>query len=186
MTFPDHDYYKDGFFYRHKDPAWAIRMYGYDTGNKGDLIFETLKKIIDDEDRSEWAYLSLMSCKMLLLDGKRWPDVMNHESDCKGIPCMWWQKIKVKLIKIKTCRFGPQKNITRDPWIMFFVASFLMNRFVNFELKPQWRLWRPNVWRWMKYLRTQDRRYKERYLKHLRPNKREYVERLHYYISLTL
>jgi len=178
-------WFKDGYFYRHNDPSWALRVRGADSKSKGDLIFNTLKKIIDDEDRSEWAYLSLMSCKMLLLDGKRWPDTMNQEGDCRGWICFFAQKIR-EMLKFKAWRHGHQKCMSRDPWIMFFVASFLMNRFVNFELKPQWRLYRPNVWRWMKYLRTQDRRYKERYLKHLRPNKREYVQRLHYYISLTL
>ena len=179
-------WFKDGFFWRHHDPPWAIRLRGVDSKSKGDVIFNTLKKIIDDEDRSEWAYLSLMSCKLLLLDGKRWPDVMNQEGDCKTIPCLWWQKLRINLFKMKTCRHGPQKDLTRDPWIMFYVASFKMNRFVNFELTPQRRLWRPNVWRWIKYLRTGERRYKERYLRYLRPNKREYVTRLHEYIAMTL
>ena len=179
------NWYKDGYFWRHNDPPWAVEVRGEDSRSKGDVIFNTLKRIIDLEDRSDWAYLSLMSCRGLLIEGKRWPDAFNQEGDCKGWICFYIQKIR-KALKFKTWRHGHQKCMSRDPWIMFFVASYKMNRFDNFDLKPQWWIWRPNVWRWMRYLRTGDPRYKRRYLKYLVPNKRIYVKRLHEYISMTI
>ena len=179
------NWYKDGYYWRHPDPPWALEVRGADSKSKGDVIFNTLSRIVDQEDRSEWAYLALMSCRGLLIGGKRWPDPFNQEGDCRGHICHYWQKLR-KALKCKHWRHGPQRNLTRDPWILFYVASYKMNRFDNFNLKPHWRLFRPNIWAWMKYLRKGDRRYLKTYYRWTFPNKREYVQRLHYYISLTL
>ena len=185
------DWFVDGLFWRHPDREWDAKVRGADSRSKGDVIFNTLKRHIDLEDRSTWAYLSLVACADLLMEGKRWPDFMIQEDDCKGWGCFYVQKIKFQIIKWFKAdsihiKHGHQKCMSRDPWIMFFVACYKMNRFQFFDLKPQWWLYTPNVWRWMRYLRTGDPRYKKRYLRFLRPNKREYVQRLHYYIGMTL
>lgn len=199
-------WYPDGLFWRHHDPEWAIKLRGADSQSKGDVIFNTLKRIIDQEDFSRWAYNSFEECGSLLIQGKRWPDRMNQHDDCKGWICFYWQKIKFFVYKQaekvykrsgnKTakrvmnaihCKHGHQKNVTRDGWTMLFVAASKMNRaqFFHIKVRPG-RLWRPNWMRWIKYLRTGDWEYRERYLKYLRPSNKEYVQRLHYYINMTL
>ena len=182
-------FYKDGFFYRRSDPPWAIRLYRENTWDKGDLLSNTLKEIVDTEDCSEWAHDSLAACFALMVEGKRWPDRMNQGIDCGGFICFYWQKFKFQILKwaerlyrsadsadswkYKTgrkiaysihCKFGPQANPTRDPWTYGMVAAHMMDSPVFFVFRPQRRLWRPGFWSWMDYLESGgDVKYKMRY-----------------------
>ena len=185
-------FHKDSYFYRRSDPPWAIRLYRKNTWDKGDLLSNTLKKIIDDEDFSEWAYISLGMCFGLLKEGKRWPDPFSQDIDCKTIACFYWQKIKFQALKLAErlkadkiansihCKFGLQKNPSRDPWTYAMVAAYKMNRFEYFTLRPQRRLWRPGFWAWMNYLESGgDPKWKRRYYfwKRFTHSKKDYVPR---------
>jgi len=181
-------FHKDGYFYRRPDPDWAIKLRGEDTKDKGDLIFNTLKKIVDDGDTSEWAYCSLLNSFDLLMQGKRWPDRMNQDCDAKTKIGWRIDQLLIWLYLKRKHKFRHQKSITRDPWIMAYVCAYKLNRFQFFDIKPQWWLYRPGVWAWMKYLRKQDRRHLEWYFFWLTfsTSKKEYVQRLHEYIWMTI
>ena len=79
---------QDGFFWVH------------DGGDAGDLIYNTLSRILDQDDNSDWAWESFESCGQLLKQGKRWPNSMND---------------------IPTKR--SQTLMTRDPYIVYYTLA---------------------------------------------------------------
>ena len=70
---------KEGYFYRGPVKSWQIDKYGFAPRGMGDLIYNTMRKIIDESERGSWAYIALSECFWLLIDGKRWPDSMNMQ-----------------------------------------------------------------------------------------------------------
>lgn len=152
-------WYKDGYFWRKHSPDWEMKKYGFDVNGKGDLIFNTMNKIIMDKDRSDWAHDAHYMCKLLLMDGKRWPGRMNHKYDAKTM--REYRKSK-RASNHKLYR--PQHNMTRDPYIAWMRACIdLDQRHMIEDVKIPIKLFMPNVWAWRNYLITCDEKYNRRY-----------------------
>ena len=117
----------DGW-YRGLEKEWEFKLYGFYPKGLGDLIYNNLRKIIETDDTSKWAQGIFDKCAVLLVQGKRWPDELDPS--------------RVKGRK----RYRSPWSMTRDPWVMFYAAAIHLDRRVFHVLKPQWWLWRPELW----------------------------------------
>lgn len=126
---------KDGKWYRGPKKGWEKDKYGFDPWGLSDLIYNNLRKIIEDGDKSVWAYKVFDQCTVLLINGKRWPDDLNPPK-----------------IYTDSKKYRRQKSITRDPWVLYYAACIHLNKREFIALKPQWRLYRPNLWELRKAL----------------------------------
>ena len=76
MTWNKDDYVKEGYFYvkpidtDNPDQRWASQRFGVYFINLGDLIYDTMRKIKEDDDKSYWAKESLIACRDLLKERK--------------------------------------------------------------------------------------------------------------------
>lgn len=158
------EYYTDGVFWRKPSPQWEIENYGEPVNGKGDIITNTMRRIREQGDTSEWAYASLHACSELLREGKRWPNRMSQDIDAKNRLQWYWSRLMQKLNIRKTVLFRPQKYMTRDPYVHFYALCCMLNERQYIKLlKPPLHLYRPVLWNWRKYLITQNVKYKKRY-----------------------
>ena len=96
---------KDGYFYFH-----------IGSGN-GDLLYNTARKIIETNDKSKWAHVSLEQVFWCLWLGNRWPYYMSS--------------------KITTTSHK-QTDMTQDPWILAYCCAVHLNRYDLIErYKPE-------------------------------------------------
>jgi len=147
-------WYKDGFFWRKPSPQWEIANYGVAVDGKGDLIFNTCTKIIEDKEDSWWTHEAIWSCMMLLEERERWPDRMNQLIDATNWFQWKWSQLLWKLNIRKAVMYRPQKNMTRDGYIAYFTCRvmFKYNSVFIESLKIPWYLYRPHIWAWRKLL----------------------------------
>lgn len=199
---PEQDWYEgwytDGYFWRSKSPQWEKDIYEADIDSKGDLGFNTCKRIVEEGKKSFWAKKALLACIDLLIHGWRWPYRMDQPCDAKTRIRRFWSKYlfrtmkwlhgKIKWIPAKKhAKFRPCKDMSRDPYIAaIYAIHFLLeddekNRLFYYGMiNPPWYLYNPKVWAWLKYVKTG----KEKYLKRLQwwnrfePSKKDYVQEL--------
>lgn len=153
-------WFKDGNFWRHPG-----------SGDYGDLIFNTMSRIIDMEDKTDWAYSSLKECADLLKIDKRWPDRFNELEDAKNVVVYRWNMFLKWLGVDKEYPERAQNDMTRDPYIAFYCcAMFLGEDHYIKEIKIKWYTYSPGTFRWRKRL-----------IGNKKPN---WVNRLEYYRSL--
>jgi len=153
-------WFKDGNFWRHPGG-----------GNYGDLIFNTMSRIIDMGDESEWAYSSLHECADLLIAHKRWPDRFNDPNDAKNLIVYKWNKFLKWLGVEKDYPGRFQSGMTRDPYVAFYCcAMFLGEEHYIGEVKNVWYSANLNYLLWRKRL--------------MGNRKLPWVNRLEYYRSL--
>ena len=120
MSWDKNDYIKVGYFY-----------FAPGHGN-GDLLYNTCRKIIETNDKSDWARWSLVKVCCCLSMRIRWPDSMSE--------------------KITTTTHT-QGQITRDPYILFYACCVYLGRNILIKrLKPPLKLYTPAVWSWRRYL----------------------------------
>lgn len=112
--------YKDGLFYM-------------GPGGNGDLLYNTARKILETDDKSEWAYDSLEAVFNSLDKGKRWPDDMSE--------------------KITTTNHK-QTDMTQDPWIMAYCCAVHLDRYDMIKMyKPGIKTFNlPDKWAWRRAL----------------------------------
>ena len=194
-------FYKDGCFWRKPGPEWEKDLYGEAVNGKGDLIFNTCAKIIDDGNRSEWADDAIIECGCLLEEGKRWPTRMNGMNDSENRMQWILSKIKYKLKiksywivpdheegyiakKILTVLYRPQNDLTRDPFIAFFTAVTLRDNIISTITIP-WYLFNPGVWTWRRYLITGKGLWLYYFLT-LNYPKQDYCQRLRKYMDMAV
>jgi len=159
------EWFKDGFFWRHPE-----------SGNAGDLIFNTMYKIMQDGDYSDWAYSALTACADLLRSGKRWPDRLTRDDTAKN-----WLQWKWDMLRKNRRYSRPQQVLTRDPFIAVYAAAFKMNRWQLIEVVTvPWYLYRPTLWNWRKYIMSGDIKYLRRYRfwSRFSTSQKDYVVRL--------
>lgn len=89
-----------------KSKDWEFGKYWQNPEGKGDCIANTCMRIIEQNDRSEWAFTAMMIISDLLLEGKRWPDEMNHDLDADNMIEHWLSGV-----------YRPQNNMTRDSYV---------------------------------------------------------------------
>ena len=196
---------KDGYFWRKPGPAWEEQIYGYPINGKGDLIFNTCAKIIDDGDESDWAEEAMWNCGCLLQARKRWPDRMAHYCDANnwfqwrwsqlkfklGIKTGWWiwndELGEYELKMLKTVMYRPQDSMTRDPYIAWMTLCMIFGDEVDINIP--WYLYRPGIWAWRRYLITGDLKYGKRYVFWDRFDRKVtpgYVSRLDKYMTMAI
>lgn len=159
------DLVKDKGWYRGLKKDWEFEAYGFYPRGLGDLIYNNLRRIIEDKDTSKWAENVFNKALVLLIQGKRWPDELDPE------------KVKGKK------RYRSQKSMTRDPWVMFYAACIHFNKREFISLKPQWRLYRPELWALRKALLGEKNSYLFwRSINSIFP-KKDYVEVLDEYMK---
>ena len=159
-------WYKDSFFWRHNESS-----------NAGDLIFNTMDKVLRDSDTSDWAVDALYSCANLLIDGKRWPNRLNQADTAKT----WLQWKWYKWGLGKTVYSRPQQTMTRDPYIAFYADCIRLDHPERIrEIKLPWNAFAPSTYYWRKYLISHNTVYLKcyRFLQRFSSNKHAYVKRL--------
>lgn len=175
---PPFTWFKDGNFWRKAGEPWEKTLRGIYTHGLGDLIYNTLSKIVDDNDTSDWAYDALDACYNLLLCGQRWPDRLNGIESKNYLHWRWsrvvykvahqrgnkWSylngfgKIVVKLGYKNVQKYRPQGNMTRDPFAAFDAACLHlgMSQLIEFVPIPL-HLYTPQVWKNRNRLINDDR-----------------------------
>ena len=157
------EYFKEGYFYRRKSEQWEYDDWGFYPNGIGDLIYNTLRVIIETDDKSMWAINSFSLCASLLRDGKRWPDSMNDEP---------------------TDIYRSQFSMTRDPWILMYACAIHLGFDSFIKDKIPLRLYSPKTWAWRRDLLGKWNLYK--LWKWLLPPKKQFVKDLHYFREYSL
>lgn len=153
------EYFKDGYFYIRKSEQWEIDQWGFAVNGRGDLIYNTCRKIIETGDESHWAEIALASCVDLLLKGRRWPEYMDE-----GITEKYWKGFKM----------------TRDPWILMYACAVHLKSRSYLKDKIPWWLYSPTTWAWHRALLNKPNCYK--FWKWLLPTSRkQFVRDLDYF-----
>lgn len=173
--------------YVHYNDEWTNQHFGHDSLGKGDIIYNTCKKIIDDNDLSDWAYDALEIVTDLLIKGKRWPDEFNSFLDARS-----WVQYQLSYIRFRIIYlfkkpypvfrlYRTQRSMTRDPIILQACLAVHLNAIQFIEVvKPPIRLFRLNTWLWRKSLIT-GKRSKVYELLERSNNKRDYVQLMKHY-----
>ena len=121
-------WYKQGYFWRRKTSDGS--------DGKGDLIYNTCTKILQDEDMSTWALWAFCYCGVLLKDGKRWPDSLNEGDDAESwLERIIHQRIN-KLFNKQILPFRYQRRMTRDPYIAFYALAIFLDKPMFIEQTP--------------------------------------------------
>ncbi len=169
MSWNKDNYTKEGFFYVGLKKDWEYILYRFYSKGLGDLIYNTLRKIIETKDKSVWAYDAFIMCEAWLIKDKRWTDSMQNENK-QFIARNWFEqryyilRFKKKLEKFMnsnvkdkmnnlpsySIKYRPQKSITRDPFIaMRRCAAHLKIDQKDLPKMPFHLLWHtPNVRKW--------------------------------------
>ena len=154
------DFTKEGYFYRGIKKLWELFKYGFYPCGMGDLIYNTLRKIIETNDKSEWAHRALDECAVLLYLDKRWPDYMNEE--------------------VVGDKYRSQYSMTRDPYILFYACAIHLDERRYIKMKPPLRLYTPHVWAWRRVLLGKPNLY-WLWKRVMGTPKKEFVQVLRYY-----
>jgi hypothetical protein len=90
----------------------------------GDLIFNTLTKILMDRDLSDWAIEAFLICSDLLIERRRYPKEFLTGIETPNMIVYWWKNLIGKKGVLK-----PQGRMSRDPFIALgsLYAFFMKN-----------------------------------------------------------
>ena len=177
------DWFKDGDFWTHFQPKWAIKRYRLSEPavERSDLGFNTADKLVRDHDLSPWAKKSLLACFIMLVTGYRWPRRMIDPSDAPSHILWRLSNLAEWLYLISWVLYRPRNSMTRDPHYAFWAAAAMHGDWRKIELTPiPPGHFRPNGYFCWKFLVTGD----ERYLKLYRTfekatlSKKDFVNRL--------
>jgi len=131
------DWYKDEYFWRHPG-----------SGDAGDLIYNTMARVIDMGDRSNWAHESYYRCKKLLEQGKRWPNYLSLASTAPNFLVWWFCKGYTR----------PQCFMTRDPYVAVIACAFHLGRGEEVvSITIPWYCYSRETWRWRRRLIEDNR-----------------------------
>ena len=177
------DWFKDGDFWTHFQPRWAIRRYRLeeDAIERSDLGFNTCDKVVRDKDKSPWAKKSLLACFILLVTGNRWPIRMIQPTDAPNHLLWRLSQIAHWLYLINWVFYRPRNSMTRDPYYAFWADAAMLGDWRKIELTPiPLGHFRPNGYFCWKYLVTGEDRYLKLYriFEKATFSKKEYVSRL--------
>jgi len=145
------EFYKDGYFWRKKSEPWELEYWGFQVDSLGDIIYVTLRKIIEDGDKSEWARISFINCKMRLQYGKRWPTRMERKVP-RTQKWRSWPIIRLIYFGHRPGDYRTQTSMTRDPWTLLYACAVHLGIDLTTLPMPQWWLYRPGVWKWHRRL----------------------------------
>ena len=157
MSWDITEFYKEGSYYRGPEKQLELAVYGFYPRGLGDLIYNTLRKIIETNDKSPWAYTAFSNCSELLYQGKRWPDCVNP------------------LVIEGKEPYRSQYSMTRDPWVTLYACAVHLNRkqYIQYA-KPPLKLYSPEVWAWRRALLGKRNLY--RLWRWMSPARKDYVK----------
>ena len=155
-------WFKDGNFWRHPGSS-----------NAGDLIFNTMARIIDMEDTSDWAHASFDECKQLLSEDKRWPDRLTQEDTAKSMLQYRWVRFLYRLNLRKLRYSRPQDGMTRDPYVATITCALHLGRPEEISaITIPWTSYSRATWLWRRIL--------------IKDKQSMWVQRLDYYRALSV
>ena len=124
-------WYKYEYFWRRGDKDGDDSPQDRGDGT-GDLIFNTVTKIIIDRDSSPWAIESFMVCADLLINRKRYPDEFLVGRETPNMIVYWWKK----RMKKESGLLKPQGRMSRDPFTVHgALYAFLMLKLDDEKIK---------------------------------------------------
>lgn len=173
MTTKDKVYYKYKYLWRRGDGDDDQSPQDRGDGTI-DIITNTLLKILEDGDKSFWAVMSFITCALLLMARKRYPNEMNNGYEAKSRVIYYivrtFSKAMAKVdVKIKQ-RSRPQHDMTRDPYKYLGACyEYLLSDggtgyddlvISAFEVVtiPLY-LYRPDMWQWWRRLKKDNRKH---------------------------
>ena len=126
-------WYQDGYFWRRGDADGNESPQDHDDGTE-DIIWNTLTKIVEDEDYSSWACMAFLNCCDLLMgpDRKRYPDRFLTGYETRNMIQYWFKRWKRKIQQKRTTDslpsiYKPQRRMSRDPFVALATTfQFLM------------------------------------------------------------
>lgn len=123
---------KAGWSCCHNRVKLFLYYFVYGHGN-GDLLYNTARKIIEDNDTSEWAHASLENIFFYLNLGVRWSECMNQYI---------------------TLGEERRHHMTQDPWILAYCCAAHLDRYDLIEkYKPSRKIFNlPDKWAWRRAL----------------------------------
>jgi len=130
---------KSGWMCCHKREKYELYYISWGHGN-GDLWNNTARKILEDEDKSQWAHRALENIFHYLDQGVRWPVAMNI---------------------IITLGEERRHKMTQDPWIMSYCCAAHLERWDLIQhYKPSRKIFNlPDKWAWRRALLNQPNLY---------------------------
>ena len=119
------------------------------SSNAGDVQYNTMSRIIDMEDQSDWAHDSLDECIELLSQRKRWPERMNQENTAKNWIQWKWSKWGLG----KKIYSRPRGAMTRDPYVAVITCALHLGRPEEIQnIKIPWYCYSRETWKWKREL----------------------------------
>lgn len=162
---------EENYCWRGKPQSWKKEIWGFDPRGLGDVWYITLRMIILTNDKSIWAERALLNMLSHMMGGKRWPDEYNNEHMARNWFEFKWTGWLYKLGLRNTRKYRSQKSMTRDPWIMLYSCAIHLGIDPKTIRFPQWWLYRPKVWQWIRALKGKPNIY--RFLDRFTPKKRQ-------------
>lgn len=110
--------YKYNYFWRRGDHDADYSPQDRDDGT-GDLLWNTLTKIVYDNDTSDWAIQSYLKCSKLLKKGQRWSREFNSKIEAPNRWIWYPYRALMKLFKVPSAVWKwtrPETDMTRDPY----------------------------------------------------------------------
>jgi hypothetical protein len=152
-------YFEDNGFIRCLSPKWEHEEYGFFPNGIGDVLFRTAHYALIEGDED-----MLFRVGDQLMLRQRWPNFMmegNKDRFAKNRFQYKRSKCRYKTMETQYRLFSPQNRMSRDPFIMFYCATNIMNTRPLFKIiKPVWYNWRPPFNSWYRYLFTKNRIWK--------------------------
>jgi hypothetical protein len=140
----------------------------------GDIIWNTLTKIVIDKDTSTWAVVSFCECAKLLRDDRRWPYGFDSGSEAPSI-FIWYLH---KALGIKKYANRPANDMTRDPHIAFGACYAHLLRSHNWACDMRLKSEYESVKMPLRIRRRTTTAWRKRMIK---DNRKHYVKRLSYF-----
>ena len=120
-------WYKYDVFWRRGDADGNESPQDHDDGTD-DIIWNTLTKIVIDQDTSLWAFNSFRKCLALLKERRRYPDEFLTGRETPNMLVYWWKHNVTKEDGV----LKPQGRMSRDPFIALGTCyAFLMLNMAN-------------------------------------------------------
>lgn len=169
------EYFKEGWFYVKNASKWDINVrWKFVRCAIADIIYDTLRKIIETNDKSPWAIIAFYYCEDLLRSGERWPDYLE-----KQVPYHWKRNFPIlKRFYFKNASwYRSQYSVTRDLHILLRACAVHLG--LDPSIRPSLPLlkYSPKTWSWARALNGKWSCYK--FWKWLLPPKKQFVQDLH-------
>lgn len=173
--------------YAQRAPDWAQAEFYQDSLEKGDIITNTCRKIINDNDHSDWAFDAMCICAELLMERKRWPDMLSSFLDATNVFQYELSRWRYKMGLTPSRLYRTQTYITRDPLWYYYSLCVHLNRiqFIEIVEPPvfsEWRMvYRPILWAWRRALISGKRSWLYELLEKDLTHPKDYVNKLRHY-----